>query len=177
MKRTVLSLSLASVLVLSGCGGGSEDAEAKKAISTYLMDQQQEQEVLALEQGEADCISEDMVDGIGVEKLKEYGFLNEDGTVNEDDSTDPEMAQGDAEVMVDAIFDCADVMTTVRDEMTKSMGDVTPEMKECFDEALSDDLVRGMLVASFTGKEDQATQELTEPLMKCALGGMDLPQQ
>lgn len=177
MKRTVLSVTLASVLVLSACGGGGEEAEAKAAISTYLMDQQEEQEVLQLEQGEADCISEDMVDGIGLDKLKEYGFLNEDGSVNTDDSVDPEMAQGDAEVMVDAIFDCADVMTTVRDEMTKSMGNATPEMKQCFDEALTDDLVRGMLVASFTGKEDEASQELTEPLMKCALGGTDLPQQ
>lgn len=176
MTRTVLSLTLASALVLGGCGGDDEEAQAKEAISTYLMDQQEEQEVLQLEQGEADCISDDMVDGIGLDKLEEYGFLNEDGSVNTDDSVDPEMAQGDAEVMVDAIFDCADAMTTVKDEMTRSMGNTTPEMKKCFDEALTDDLVRGMLVASFTGKEDQASKELTAPLMECALGGA-VPQQ
>ena len=135
MKRSILPALLAAVLVLSGCGA-SEDDEAKTAISDYLMEQQADDQMITLEQGEADCISEGMVDGIGVDKLKEYGFLKEDGTVNENAET-PEMAQGDAETMVDSMFDCTDVMATMQDELAKSMGDQPAEVKDCFEEALT----------------------------------------
>ncbi|WP_460865533.1 hypothetical protein [Nocardioides pakistanensis] len=174
MKRTLLSAALASLLVLTACGGGGEDEEAKSAISDYLMQQQAEEQMIELEKKDADCISEDMVDGIGVEKLKEYGFLNEDGTVNEKAET-PEMAKEDAEVLVDSMFDCTEVMDTIADELSSSMGDQSAEVKQCFEDALTEDSVRGMLVGTFSGDED-AGQELIEPLTKCALGNMEIPE-
>jgi len=175
MKRTVLSALLASVLVLSGCGA-SEDDEAKTAISDYLMEQQADDQMITLEEGEADCISEGMVDGIGVDKLKEYGFLKEDGTVNENAET-PEMSEGDAETMVDSMFDCTDVMATMQDELAKSMGDQPAEVKDCFEEALTEEAVRDMLVATFAGNQDEAGKALMGPLMECATAGSGLPQE
>ena len=175
MKRLVLSVLLGSSLLLGGCGGG-EDAEAKEEISTYLMDQQEGQQMIDLEQEEADCISEGMVDGIGVDRLKEYNFLDEDGTVNEN-PTEPEMSNEDAETMVDAMFDCTDVMDTMQNELADSMGEQSPEVKECFDEALTEERVRALLVATFSGNQDAATQELTAPLMKCAMGGLTPPEE
>lgn len=174
MKRTLLSAALASVLVLTACGGGGEDEEAKSAISDYLMKQQADEQMIELEKKDADCISEDMVDGIGVEKLKDYGFLNEDGTVNENAET-PEMAKEDAEVLVDSMFDCTEVMDTIADELTSSMGDQSAEVKQCFEDALTEESVRSMLVGTFSGDEN-AGQELIEPLTKCALGNMEIPE-
>ena len=55
MKRTILSTVLASLLVLSGCGGGEED-EAKTAISDYLMEQQDDAQMITLKEGEADFL-------------------------------------------------------------------------------------------------------------------------
>jgi hypothetical protein len=175
MKRTVLSALLASVLVLSGCGNSEED-EAKTAISDYLMQQQENQQMITLKEEEADCISDGMVDGIGVDKLKEYGFLNEDGSVNENAET-PDMSQGDAETMVDSMFDCTNVMTTMREELAKSMGDQPAEVKDCIEDALTEDAVRDMLVATFAGNQEEAGKALMGPLMKCATGGTDLPQE
>lgn len=174
MKRTLLSAALASLLVLTACGGGGEDEEAKSAISDYLMQQQAEEQMIELEKKDSDCISEDMVDGIGVEKLKEYGFLNEDGTVNEKAET-PEMAKEDAEVLVDSMFDCTEVMDTIADELSSSMGDQSAEVKQCFEDALTEESVRGMLVGTFSGDEN-AGQELIEPLTKCALGNTEIPE-
>ncbi|MFZ5845828.1 MAG: hypothetical protein ACOYX5_00420 [Actinomycetota bacterium] len=174
MKRTLLSAALASLLVLTACGGGGEDEEAKSAISDYLMQQQAEEQMIELEKKDADCISEDMVDGIGVEKLKEYGFLNEDGTVNAKAET-PEMAKEDAEVLVDSMFDCTEVMDTIADELSSSMGDQSAKVKQCFEDALTEESVRGMLVGTFSGDEN-AGQELIEPLTKCALGNMEIPE-
>ncbi len=173
MKRSILAALVASVLVLSGCGS-NEDEEAKTAISDYLMEQQANQQMISLKDKEADCISDGMVDGIGVDKLKEYGFLNEDGSVNKDAKT-PEMSKGDAKVMVDSMFDCTDVMKTMQAELAKSMGDQPPAVKKCFDEELTEDAVRGMLEATFAGDQEQAGQELMGPLMKCATGASGLP--
>ncbi|HEU4512067.1 MAG TPA: hypothetical protein VFR87_03080 [Nocardioidaceae bacterium] len=174
MNRTILSTVLASLLTLSACGGSAEEDEAKAAISGYLMEQQDDKQMITLEKDEADCISGDMVDGIGVEKLKEYGFLNDDGTVNKD-AKSPEMSEEDSEVMVDAMFECTDVMDTMRKELAGAMGSATPEMQECFEDALSEEMVRSVLVATFSGDEAKAQQELMGPLGECITGGTDVP--
>lgn len=173
MKRTILSAALASVLFVSGCGGG-EDEEAKTAISDYLMEQQGETQMLKLERGEADCISEGMVDGIGVDQLKEYGFLNEDGTVNKD-SQITDMSKDDSEAMVDSMFDCTDVMKTMQSELASAMGEQTPEVQACLEDALTEDVVRKVLVANFSGDAQQAQQDLMGPLGACITGGTDAP--
>lgn len=146
MKRTVLYAAVASGLVLSACGASQED-EAKTAISAYLMDQQQDEQMIELDEGEADCIAGDLVDGVGVDQLEEYGFLDEDGSVNENAST-PDMTEEDAEVLADAMFDCADVMAAVRQELASAMGGSEPRMQRCLENALSEDLVRTVLVAT-----------------------------
>lgn|SRR5512139_2116972 len=173
MKRSILSALLASVLVLSGCGS-SEDEEAKTAISDYLMKQQANRQMIQLKEKEADCISDGMVDGIGVDQLKEYGFLNEDGSVNKDAKT-PKMSAEDSKTMVNSMFDCTDVMATMKAELAKSMGDQPAEVKECFDKELTEGAVRGMLEATFAGDQQKAGQELMGPLMKCATGASGLP--
>jgi uncharacterized membrane protein len=174
MNRTILSAVLASVLLLGACGGSAEEDEAKTAISGYLMEQQDDKQMITLEKGEADCIAGDMVDGIGVDKLKEYGFLNEDGTVNKDSKT-PDMSEEDSEVMVDSMFECTDVMDTMRKELAAAMGSATPEMQECFEKALSEEMVRSVLVATFSGDDAKAQQELMGPLGECITGGTDVP--
>jgi hypothetical protein len=168
MKLTLLSAALASVLVLSGCGA-NDDEEAKAAISEYLVSQGGGQ-MMQLEEGEADCIAGDMVDGIGVDQLKEYGLLNDDGTVNEEAQTN-EMSQEDSEVMVDSVFDCTDVMGTMRDQLSGAMGEQSPEVKACLEEALTEDLVRESLIANFSGDAQAAQEKLTAPLAECLAGG------
>lgn len=173
LRRTMTALVVASALTLAGCGAG-EDERATESISAYLMDQQESQgEFLDLEQGDADCIAEGMVDGVGVEKLQEYGLLTEDGTVAED-TTATDMSLEDAETTADAMFDCTDVMSTMRDQLAASMGEQPAEVQECFDEALTEEAVRGILVAGLTGNQDEAGQELMAPLMECAVGDLGL---
>jgi len=172
MRRTLLSATVATVFLLTSCGA-SEEETAKAEISEYLVKEQGEQEMFQLEKKEADCIAGDMVDGIGVDQLKEYKLLKDDGTVNANADVE-NLADEDAEVMADAMLQCADVMKEVKDGLAESMPQATPEVKKCFDEALTEDLVRKMLVATFTGKQD-AAQELTAPLMECAMGAQ--PQE
>lgn len=166
MKRSILSAALASLLVLGACGA-NEDEQAKSSISSYLMKQQANDKMISLKKSEADCISGGMVDGIGVDQLKKYGFLKDDGTVNAKAQT-PKMSKADSKTMVDSMFRCTDVMKTMQHQLTTSMGDQPAEVKKCFQEALTEDAVRGMLVASLSGNQNQASQQLLGPLMKCA---------
>ncbi len=174
MNRTILVSVLASLLVLGACSGTGEEDEAKTAISGYLMQQQKDKQMITLDKGEADCIAGGMVDGIGVDQLQEYGFLTEDGTVDKNAKT-PDMSEKDSEVMVDAMFDCTDVMDTMRSQLAGAMGSATPEMQQCFEDALSEEMVRGVLVATFSGDQEKAQRELMGPLGDCLTAGSGAP--
>jgi hypothetical protein len=173
MKRTSLTAALAAALVLGGCGADEEE-RAKESISTYLVDQQAAGQMIRLDEEGADCIADAMVDGIGVEQLQEYGLIDEDGRVVEDAQT-TEMNRDDAEVMVDAVFDCTDVMATMEEELATAMGGQAPEVRECLEDALTEDLVREALVENFSGNEQEAQEKLMGPLAECITGGTDLP--
>jgi hypothetical protein len=174
MKRTALAAALASALVLGGCGGADEEDRARESISAYLVEQQEEGQMVRLDEEGADCIADGMVDGIGVDQLREYGLIDEDGEVVEDART-TEMERGDAEVMVDAVFDCTDVMATMQEELATAMGGQTPEVRECLEDALTEDLVREALVENFSGNEQESQEKLMGPLGECVVGGTDVP--
>lgn len=172
MKRTVLAVAPVVLLALTGCGGGED--EAKAAISDYLVTQQEDAQMITLDEGEADCIAGRMVDGIGVEQLQEYGLLADDLTVDPDART-PEMSEGDSETMVDAMFDCTDVMGTMEEELASAMGEQSPQVQECLQQALTEDLVRSVLVSTFSGQQDRAQQQLMEPLGACVSADFGTP--
>jgi PBP1b-binding outer membrane lipoprotein LpoB len=174
MKRAILSALLATGLLLSGCGN-NEDEQAKSEISDYLVKQQENQQMMQLKPEEADCIANGMVDGIGVDQLKEYGFLKDDGTVNEKAET-PKMNEEDSKTMVNSMFDCTDVMGTMREQLQKSLGNQPAKVKDCFNEKLTEDAVRGMLTATFEGDQNKAGQELLGPLMECTAAGSGQPE-
>jgi hypothetical protein len=174
MKRTALAAALASALVLGGCGGSDEEDRARESISAYLVEQQAEGQMVRLDEEGADCIAGAMVDDIGVDQLQAYGLIDEEGEVVEDART-TEMERGDAEVMVDAVFDCTDVMATMREELATAMGGQTPEVRECLEDALTEDLVRESLVENFSGNEQAAQERLMGPLAACMGGGADRP--
>ncbi|HZJ04210.1 MAG TPA: hypothetical protein VFD59_01915 [Nocardioidaceae bacterium] len=171
MKKAVLAL-VTVTLVLSGCGGGSEDADASTAISESMMDQGGN-DLLNVKQEEADCIGDGMVEDIGVGELKEYGFLKEDGTVAEDPS-ELEMSSDDAESMTNTMFDCSDVMAMMDEAMASSMGGQDPAVKECVEDVLTEDLVKEMFTAMFSGDEEGAQEGLMGPMTECiskSMGG------
>lgn len=174
MKRTILAAVLASGLALTGCSSGGDEEEAKAAISEYLVAQQEDAQMIALEEGEADCIADGMVEGIGVEQLQEYGLLSDDLTVEADAQT-PEMSEDDSEVMVDAMFDCTDVMGTMETELASAMGQQSPQVQECLEEALTEDLVRSVLVSTFSAQQDRAQRQLMEPLGACITADFGAP--
>jgi hypothetical protein len=170
MRRTLAATAIAALtLALSACGGGSEDDEtAAKAISDSIMNEQDgggATDVFAMKRSEADCIGDGFVDEIGTEKLQKYGFLTKVLEANESLTT-VKMSTADAEAAADTLFDCADVQQM----MLGSMGDLDAKTKKCIQGVMTEDALHGLFVKMFSGKQEEAGQELIAPMMKCTTG-------
>jgi uncharacterized protein with LGFP repeats len=170
MRRTLAATAIAALtLALSACGGGSEDDEtAAKAISDSIMNEQDgggATDVFAMKRSEADCIGDGFVDEIGVEQLQEYGFITED--LKAEPMTSVKMETADAEAATGVLFDCADVTELMSEAMAAGQ-QVDKKTRECLEEVLTEDKLRTMFTLMFSGKQDQANQEVVRPLMECA---------
>lgn len=162
------ALLAASLLTLTACGGGNDDAEAAKAISDSIMKSQEDQsgataQMFAMPREDADCIGEGFVEAVGTEQLQEYGFLTEDLEAA-DDFTDVEMSEEDAGAAADTLLECADV----QEMMSQAMGEVDAKTRECLEEVLTEDALRSLFTKMFSGQQEEAGQELIAPMMECA---------
>lgn len=177
MRTTLAGLLAGLALAVAGCAllGGEED-EAKQAIAESLTRSESGSGVVPLQQEEAECVAGQMVDGIGVDQLQKYGLLTEDNQVDKNVGSIT-MSTRDAETTVDAMFDCTDVMQLVRDQMARTPGIKDPQVQRCLEDAVSEDLVRKLLVGAFSGQGDQVSGELMRPVMKCVMGGAPLPRR
>ena len=169
MTKTRVTAAVAGLLLmLTACGGSDDDQAASKAISDSIMEEQKASgsaDVFQMKQEEADCIGDGFVDAIGTDKLQEYGFLTEDLKTAEK-LTDVKMSTEDARAAADTLFDCADVQKM----MTESMGDLDAKTKACLEDVMTEDALRDLFTKMFSGKQDEAGQDLIEPMMKCTAG-------
>ena len=153
---------------LTACSGTHDDAEAAKAISDSIMESQEDQQggnaqMFAMPREDADCIGEGFVDEIGTEQLQEYGFLTEDLKAAED-FTNVEMSKEDAGAAADTLIECADVQQM----MSEAMGEVDAKTRECFEEVLNEEALRSLFTKMFSGQQEEAGEELIQPMMECA---------
>lgn len=168
MKTRALAVAsgLALTLTLVACGGNDEDAQAAEAISASMMESSDEE--FPVEQDQADCVGDGMVDRVGVDKLQEYGLLTEDlemdGTV-----TDVQMEEADADAAADVLVGCIDAQAMLTDQFADD-DTIGEEEQECLNEVLDDEALTNLFSMMFQGREDEAMNDLIEPLMSCMMG-------
>lgn len=161
-NRALVAIALALPLLLTACGS-DDDAQAAQAISASLMEE--DQNSFTVDQQQADCVGEGLVDTIGVAQLQDYGMLTDD--IQVDDSVDkvtmsPQDADGAAEVFVG----CVDVAGSFAKEITADQ-ELTVEQQECVNGVMDEQAVTKLLSQMFQGKDDEAMQDLLGPLMAC----------
>lgn len=153
------------LLPLAACGNGDEE-KAKKAISAMMRDEGTAGQKLS--QKEADCVGEQLVDNVGVEKLQEYDLLTEDLKGNKDTGDDIKMSKKDAGAAASALVDCVDLVKAV----TESAGtQFNAAQKKCLEDTITKTLLRDMFTELFQGESDAATKAILTPMMKCAQTG------
>lgn len=167
MKTRALFIAggLALSLTLTACGNDDE-ATAVENISAQMKESTDDE--FPIEDDQADCVAEGIVDGVGVEKLQEYGLLDDNLEV---DTTlgSVTMEKADADVTADALLSCTDAHAMLVEEMA---GDdtMTQEQQDCLTEALDEDTLREMFSLILQDKEEEASNNLLGPVMSCMMG-------
>jgi hypothetical protein len=168
MRRTLAVTAIAALaLSLTACGGSEDDETAAKAISDSIMREQEgaAADVFAMKRSEADCIGDGFVEEIGVDQLQEYGFISED--LKAEPMTSVSMETADAEAATGVLFDCADV-TALMSEALAAGQQVDEKTQKCLEDVLTEEKLRTMFTLMFSGKQDEANQEVVRPLKECA---------
>jgi hypothetical protein len=168
MRRTLAVTALAALcLSLTACGSSDDDETAAKAISDSIMREQDgaAADVFAMKRPEADCIGDGFVEEIGVDQLQEYGFISED--LKAEPMTSVSMETADAEAATGVLFGCADV-TALMSEALAAGQQVDEKTQKCLEDVLTEEKLRTMFTLMFSGKQDEANQEVVRPLMECA---------
>jgi Flp pilus assembly protein TadD len=168
--RSVLAtaVGVALALMVSGCGGADDDAEASRAISASIVKQQRSTGgpggLLSLQRKEATCIGDGLVKRIGVDRLRKQGMLTDDNKVK-GSVTNARLSEADARKATSVLFDCADVEAMVEKGLARS-GKISRQMLPCVNRVLDEKSLRSMFIDFFQGDQN-APQALAAPMLRC----------
>jgi hypothetical protein len=187
MRRSTVTKTVAvlcaALLALTACGGG-DDEKARENIKASLLDQGADLAGTEVTDEQAGCVSDGMVDEVGVDKLKEYKLLDDDLKIREDAEPD-DMEKEDAEALAGVFIDCVDMEKMFEDQFSSGEGaaQLTDEQQDCLKDAIDSDVIEKALADTFQGKEADPAAELQGDIMACVTGGtsggegMELPEE
>lgn len=162
MRRHLAAVVL-GLLCLSATGCGQTE-EAKASLSRSFQKEDLGNTEVSREQ--ADCMADSIVDEVGIDQLKEYGVLDDDGTVN-DNLGETELATDDADAVSGALVDCIgteEILTAqvVQPEMTK-------KQRTCILETITADKLKALISAGFQGGAPgaEAQEQMQEDMSTC----------
>jgi hypothetical protein len=171
--RSVLTAAVAVTLsvIVGGCAGSDDDAEASRAISASIVKQQKSGAgpggLLSLQPRQARCIGDGLVKDIGVDTLRKSGMITKDNKVK-GSVTNAKLSESDAREATDVLFGCADVEAMVEKGLARS-GNIASEMQPCVNKVINEQSLRSMFTDFFQGDEN-APQSLVRPMMRCITG-------
>lgn len=162
-NKLVAAAALAVLtLGLSACGNQEEEAKASMAESF----QQEDVGGMKVDEGQADCMAGDIVDGVGVDQLKEYEILKDDGTVS-DSVENAELDEQDADTVSAALVDCIGAETIVEEQVIQDQ--MTDGQQECVKETMGEEQLKALISVGFQGADQshEAVQQLQEDMAAC----------
>lgn len=166
LKKYAAALAVIAVVV-SGCGGNSDEATAKKSLAKKF---QAESTVgFTLTSKQATCTANSLVDNVGVKDLQKSGILTKKFTAADSNLSQVKMSKSDANAAASAIVECTDAVKMLTKSMSSQGVDATTAA--CIEKVLTKKVVTELFAALFRGDQAAMTQMLTAPLSKCAVGG------
>ena len=170
MKKTVAVLCAALFSLTASCGNDDED-QAKDNIKTALLEEDAGLAASAdITEEQAECVSNGMVDELGVEKLQDYGLLNNDLEVQEDPQA-ADMDRGDAESMARVFVGCVDVEKIFQEQFAENGAGLSKKQQDCIRKAVDVEVIEKVLADTFQGEDADPTAQLQDELMACIAGG------
>jgi len=164
------AMSVAVLVVTSGllvgCGSNDDETAAKNIKASIL---KEDVAGADLTDKQAGCLSDSIVEDIGVDQLKEYKLLNDDLKVD-DELTDVKLKKKDADSMADAFTSCVDAEELIEKQFSQAASGMSDEQQQCIKDALTEDKVKEVLSLTFQGKSDEISGGLRDDLVKCVSG-------
>jgi len=181
MARTVKTCLVACVAVVTvacstGGGGGGDDAvsdEGKpyaESLSKNLTKGGEGEIELSDEQ--ANCIAPKWVNTMKPDRLKKAGIKPAD--LGSDDNTDMlarlKLSKDEGVALVDAFSDCG---VNLKESFLAADSDLTDDDRNCLNDAISDDLLKEVLVIGFTkgpgalSEDSDLAKEYEKAIKKC----------
>ncbi len=179
MKKYAVVLA-ASVLALTACSsgdsadtsasGGDADAQtqAKADIKASILDQGGDFGGTTLDDEQAGCVADGLVDGVGVDKLREYDIVDSDNHLVAD-ANPTDLDAADADALASTFVDCVDVSSLFTAGMGAAAEQLDDEQRQCISDAMDGDAIQAALSDSFQGKEPD-TSAMQKGLMTCLSG-------
>lgn len=162
----VIVVGAGAVLLARGGDGRSEEEQAYvDALADWTESQQAED--LDFDGEESRCFAEAIVDAVGVGALQDVATPEEIRANTEDDPLDAvEVDRSQAEAIYDDTDGCIEYREVFLNA-ARRQGELSDAQLECLDEALTDELVRNYLVATFD-EEEEALQDAEQALDEAA---------
>jgi hypothetical protein len=178
LKASSAALGVLLLVALTACGSSKSDskendgkvslsAEEKTAVAN-LEKAFTDSATGGLSTKDANCVATDLVDKVGLPKLKSSKLLTEKDEVNTTGT--PTFDADTSGKFADALLGCVDYQKRLAVETAKSDATVdAAKFEDCLDEKLPDSLVKKMLVASQTNASDSAEigKQGTDAMSEC----------
>jgi hypothetical protein len=159
LKRLGLVV-LALTMVLAACG--DDDGGARSADEQALVDAMAERiaadETQPVTESQAQCIAGGTMDALGFDRFAELGITAENVETSMDAALG-QLTEAEQGQMVDVLLGCVDFGATMVEEM-KAQG-LTDAQAACLSNALTEDMIRKLAIASMSGETD--FNPLTDP--------------
>ncbi len=154
---------VASSSLLVGCGSNDDETAAKNIKASIL---KEEVAGANLTEKQAGCLSDSIVEDIGVDNLKKYGLLDDKLKVD-DELTDVKLKEKDADSMAKAFTTCVNAEELIEKQFSQAASGMTDKQQECIKDALTEEKVEEVLSLTFQGKSDEISSGLQADLVKC----------
>ncbi len=142
----------------SGAAGGA-DAQAYVDAMIESFDNSDPEE-LQINREQAQCLAPRWVEAIGADRLAAAGIEPRDFAAEGDvDLTEVGLSDEDGNAMYDAFGECDIDVKTVFVESFSAERDVSDEDKDCLTDAMSDDLLRRIMVTTFVEGDEALNQD------------------
>ena len=147
--------------VLADCLG---EQVAKANVKASILEQ--DMAGATVDEADATCLSDGIVDEIGIEKLQDYGLLDDQLAV-EDEVSEVSMQTDDADAMAGVFVDCVDAEKMIEDQFTSMLGSLTQPQQECMKDILDEDKIKEIMSATFQGDVADMQADLQQDFMQC----------
>lgn len=177
-RFAAVAVSAGVLLAACSSGGGSgpkvsEEGKPYAQAIAKTFTKKESPDDIVLDDGQAECVSNHIVDIVGVDTYEEAGITPADLEDTDGFVGDVDVTEKQANDVYDSFKKCKVDLHAVFLESMAQDDEASDEAKQCLEGAMTEDVIRGLMVSGMTGDEDSAeANKAMGAIMGCMFMGM-----